>query len=88
LSKETAAKIRIRNFLLREAICRTGDELDRTTEAAAVSTFVDAELDLYEDEGRRELERLRWEHVLGIGSKLREEIVHWILDVRLSSHIL
>ncbi|KAJ7891308.1 hypothetical protein B0H14DRAFT_2688540 [Mycena olivaceomarginata] len=81
LSKETAAKIRIRNFLLREAICRTGDELDRTTEAAAVSTSVDAELDLYEDEGRRELERLRWEHVLGIGSKLREEIVHWILDV-------
>ncbi|KAF8191605.1 hypothetical protein K438DRAFT_897454 [Mycena galopus ATCC 62051] len=76
LSQETSAKIRIGNFLAREGICRAGDKLDKITVAAAVST-----LHAEEDEGRRELDRLEWEHILGIGPEVREQVVHWLLEV-------
>ncbi|KAF7353812.1 hypothetical protein MVEN_01066700 [Mycena venus] len=75
LSKETAAKIRIGNFLAREGSCRAEDRLDAMTVAAAVSIWED------EDEGRRELDRLKWEHILGIGPEFRRMVINWILDV-------
>ncbi|KAJ7253327.1 hypothetical protein B0H12DRAFT_594314 [Mycena haematopus] len=48
------------------------------TVAAAVSAL-NAAADV--DGGQRELDRLMWERILGIGPELREEVVHWILDV-------
>ncbi|KAJ6546814.1 hypothetical protein B0H19DRAFT_1162614 [Mycena capillaripes] len=76
LSKETSAKIRIGNFLAREEVVRAADKLDGMTVAGVVAT-----LHAGDDDEERELERLKWEHILGIGSELREHIVEWILEV-------
>ncbi|KAJ6606177.1 hypothetical protein DFH09DRAFT_1386790, partial [Mycena vulgaris] len=69
LSKEACAKIRIGNFLLREGHSRAADKLD--------------ELSLGGDDvgNTSESERLKWEHILGVGPELRAEAVEWLLEV-------
>ncbi|KAJ7684424.1 hypothetical protein DFH06DRAFT_1073089 [Mycena polygramma] len=78
LGKETLAKIRIGNFLAREELLRAADKLDSMTVAAAVSSMNSGPDG---DEEARELERLKWELILGIGPEFRRLIVGWILEV-------
>ncbi|KAJ7494400.1 hypothetical protein B0H11DRAFT_2227817 [Mycena galericulata] len=73
LTKEAAAKIRIGNLLAREGRFRAADKLDEV----GVNVIASA---AYAQE-ERELERLRWEHTLGVGPELRREVVEWILEV-------
>ncbi|KAJ7700823.1 hypothetical protein B0H17DRAFT_1195669 [Mycena rosella] len=72
LTKEACAKIRIVNFLAREGRARAADRLEGNAFGASVNG---------EEEGARESERLKWEHILGVGAELRLEVVEWILKV-------
>ncbi|KAJ7184520.1 hypothetical protein C8R46DRAFT_1299604 [Mycena filopes] len=87
LGAAACAKIRIGNLLAREARARAADRLDGGVTVSALVSAVQG--DGYghghgyaeREEAERALERLRWEHVLGVGPELRREVVEWILDV-------
>ncbi|KAJ7765786.1 hypothetical protein B0H16DRAFT_1524400 [Mycena metata] len=78
LSAAACAKIRLGNLLDREARGRATDRLDGMTVASLLSTL---QVDGENEEEECALERLRWEHVLGVGPELRREVVDWILEV-------
>ncbi|KAJ7042037.1 hypothetical protein C8F04DRAFT_1078088 [Mycena alexandri] len=78
LSAAACAKIRLGNLLDREARGRAADRLDGVSVASLLSTL---QVDGENEKEERALERLRWEHVLGVGPELRREVVDWILDV-------
>lgn len=86
LSAETLAKIRLGKFLEREGRGRERDGLPVGKRERPMSGVVDSD-DKYEGNskefGDRE-ESIEWEVALGIGQRAREEVVDWILDVRLS----
>ena len=86
LSAETLAKIRLGKFLEREG---RGREKDRLISGwrRPLSWMVESgneDEDNDEDKfGVREEELIEWEVALGIGQRAREEVIDWILDVRL-----
>jgi hypothetical protein len=89
LSAETLAKIRLGKFLEREGRGREKDGLPVSGwERPFVSWVVDSDEDEGEDEEDSKEDRedfIEWEVALGIGQRAREEVIDWILDVRLFS---
>ena len=86
LSAETLAKIRLGKFLEREGRGREKDRLvggwQRPLSWMVKSGNEDEDND-EEEFGVREEELIEWEVTLGIGQRAREEVIDWILDVRL-----
>ena len=83
LSAETLAKIRLGKFLEREGRGREKDGLPvYVWECPAVPWAVDLDLEDEEQLAVRE-NLIEWEVALGIGQRAREEVIDWILDVRL-----
>ncbi|KAJ6630280.1 hypothetical protein B0H10DRAFT_2207962 [Mycena sp. CBHHK59/15] len=80
LSKEACSKIRIRRLLDREERLRVAEGLDEVMERE--STRGDGEGEEGEgDEEARDVERSKWEVILGVGTSLRNQAVEWILEV-------
>jgi hypothetical protein len=84
LSAETLAKIRLGKFLEREGRGREKDGLPVSGwDCPFVSCLVDSDEEDDNNEDRENL--IEWEAALGIGQRAREEVIDWILDVRLFS---
>ena len=85
LSAETLAKIRLGKFLEREGRGREKDGLPISgRELPFVSWVVDSDEDEDDEDSKEDREDfIEWEVALGIGQRAREEVIDWILDVRL-----
>ena len=85
LSAETLAKIRLGKFLDREGRGREKDGLPMSGwDCPPVSWSVDSDSEDEEQFGVQE-NLIEWEVALGIGQRARQEVIDWILDVRLFS---
>ena len=86
LSAETLAKIRLGKFLEREGRGREKDGLPVSGwESQFMSWVVDSDEEDEEDSKENREDLIEWEVALGIGQRAREEVIDWILDVRLFS---
>ena len=84
LSAETLAKIRLGKFLEREGRAREKDGLPvNGWGCPSVSRMVDSDEEDGEDSEEDRDDLIEWEMALGIGQRAREEVIDWILDVRL-----
>ena len=82
LSSETLAKIRLGKFLEREGRGREKDGLPVSGWECPSTSRADSD----EEDSKEDREDLiEWEAALGIGQHTREEVIDWILDVRLFS---
>jgi len=84
LSSETLAKIRLGKFLEREGRGREKDRLEVRGWERPPSWVGSDDDDDEEEFGVQGEKLIDWEMALGIGKCAREEVIDWILDVRLS----
>ena len=82
LSSETLAKIRLGKFLEREGRGREKDGLPVSSWGCSITSCAESDEDEEECEEDRD-DLIEWEVALGIGQHAREEVIDWILDVRL-----
>jgi hypothetical protein len=85
LSAETLAKIRLGKFLEREGRGREKDGLPVSGWECPFVSWVDSDSGNEEDSKEDREDLIEWEVALGIGQRAREEVIDWILDVRLLS---
>ena len=83
LSSETLAKIRLGKFLEREGRGREKDGLPVSGWERSFVSWADSDEEDVEDIKENREDLIEWEVALGIGQHTREEVIDWILDVRL-----